>query len=168
MLLGVMLQRSNYELDTAGNGHEAVEMWENGEYDLILMDVQMPRMNGFEATAAIREKERSLGGHIPIIAMTAHALKEDEERCLNAGMDAYISKPIDFNACRRLIGETLKKWRLRLLQKSKSLFRPQGVLPSREWSQLARVLQEPRLLIKKYYTGYPLCITKIMIDLCGG
>jgi CheY-like chemotaxis protein len=109
MLLGVMLQRSNYELDTAGNGHEAVEMWENGEYDLILMDVQMPRMNGFEATAAIRDKERSLGGHIPIIAMTAHALKEDEERCLNVGMDAYISKPIDFNACRRLIGETLEK-----------------------------------------------------------
>jgi CheY-like chemotaxis protein len=108
-MLGVMLQRSNYELDTAGNGQEAVEMWENGEYDLILMDVQMPRMNGFEATGAIRDKERSLGGHIPIIAMTAHALKEDEERCLAAGMDAYISKPIDFNACRRLIGETLEK-----------------------------------------------------------
>ncbi|MDR3581161.1 MAG: chemotaxis protein CheB [Oryzomonas sp.] len=109
MILGVMLQRTNYELDTAGNGHEAVEMWENGEYDLILMDVQMPRMNGFEATGVIRGKERSLGGHIPIIAMTAHALKEDEERCLSAGMDAYISKPIDFNACQRLIGETLKK-----------------------------------------------------------
>jgi two-component system CheB/CheR fusion protein len=109
MILGVMLQRTNYELDTAGNGYEAVEMWENGEYDLILMDVQMPRMNGFEATGVIRGKERSLGGHVPIIAMTAHALKEDEERCLGAGMDAYISKPIDFNACQRLIRETLKK-----------------------------------------------------------
>jgi|GEM_PF-291311 len=108
-ILGVMLQRTNYEIDIAENGQKVVEMWETGEYDLILMDVQMPRMNGFEATGAIRGKERDRGGHIPIIAMTAHALKEDEERCLAAGMDAYISKPIDFNACRKLIGETLKK-----------------------------------------------------------
>lgn len=83
-------------------------MWENGKYDLILMDVQMPLMNGFEATAAIREKERSRGGHIPIVAMTAHALKEDEERCLDAGMDAYVSKPIDFQKTLLVIGETLK------------------------------------------------------------
>ena len=71
-------------------------MWEKGEYDLVLMDVQMPRLNGFEATSAIREKERVHGGHTPIVAMTAHARKEDEENCLAAGMDAYISKPIDF------------------------------------------------------------------------
>ncbi|GFE62850.1 PAS domain-containing protein [Geobacter sp. AOG2] len=108
-MLGVMLRRTNYEIDLAENGQKVVEMWEGGEYDLILMDVQMPYMNGFEATGAIRGKERSRGGHIPIIAMTAHALKEDEERCLAAGMDAYISKPIDFNACRELIRETLAK-----------------------------------------------------------
>ena len=104
-----MLQRSNYEIDIAEDGRKVVEMWEDGEYDLILMDVQMPRMTGFEATGAIRENERTRGGHIPIVAMTAHALKEDEERCLDAGMDAYVSKPIDFKVCLQVIGETLKK-----------------------------------------------------------
>ena len=68
----------------------------------------MPLLNGFEATGAIREKERDRGGHIPIIAMTAHALKEDEERCLAAGMDAYISKPIDFKKSLQVIGDILK------------------------------------------------------------
>jgi len=65
-------------------------------------------MNGFEATGAIREKERTRGGYTPIVAMTAHALKEDEDRCLDAGMDSYISKPIDFKKTLRVIGETLK------------------------------------------------------------
>ena len=73
------------------------------------MDVQMPRLNGFEATAAIREQERRRGGHIPIIAMTAHALKEDEERCLAAGMDAYISKPIDFKKTQQVIAEIIRQ-----------------------------------------------------------
>ena len=108
-VLGTMLQMAKYETDFAENGQNVVEMWENGKYDLILMDVQMPLLNGFEATAAIRERERNNGGHTPIIAMTAHALKEDEERCLNAGMDAYISKPIDLKECLGRIGETLKK-----------------------------------------------------------
>ena len=107
-VLRAMLQRSNYDLDFVENGQKTVEMWERGEYDLILMDVQMPRLNGFEATAVIREKECRRGGHIPIIAMTAHALKEDEERCLAAGMDAYISKPIDFQKSLLVIAETLK------------------------------------------------------------
>ena len=66
-------------------------MWENGNYGLMLMDVQMPLMNGFEATAAKREKEHTHSGHIPILAMTAHAFKEDKQRCLDADMDAYIS-----------------------------------------------------------------------------
>jgi len=107
-VLGKMFQRVNYEIAFAENGPKVVEMWESGKYDLILMDVQMPFMNGFEATAAIREKERAQGIHIPIIAMTAHASKADEERCLNAGMDAYISKPIDFKKCLILIDKTFK------------------------------------------------------------
>ena len=71
--------------------------------------VQMPLLNGFEATRAIREKERERGGHIPIIAMTANAGKEDEERCFDSGMDAFISKPIDFMKCLELIGQTIKQ-----------------------------------------------------------
>jgi CheY-like chemotaxis protein len=77
-----------------GDGRAAVEAVEKGSFDAILMDVQMPEMDGFEATAAIREKEKLTGAHIPIIAMTAHALKGDQQRCLEAGMDAYLSKPI--------------------------------------------------------------------------
>jgi len=108
-VLGLMLQRSNFEIDFAESGLEAVDIWEKGQFDLILMDVQMPGMNGFEATAAIREKERTRGGHTPIIAMTAHALKEDEERCFAAGMDSYISKPIDFRKSLQLIKELIRK-----------------------------------------------------------
>ena len=108
-VLGKMLHISGYQTEIAENGEEAVELWQRGGFDLILMDVQMPKLNGFEATAFLREQEASRGGHIPIIAMTAHASKEDEKRCLDAGMDAYISKPIDFNACRELIRETIKK-----------------------------------------------------------
>jgi signal transduction histidine kinase/PAS domain-containing protein/ActR/RegA family two-component response regulator len=107
-VLGKMLKLSGYETDFAENGQLVVEMWEKGQYDLILMDVQMPLMNGFEATDAIREKERTRGGHIPIVAMTAHALKKDEEKCLDGGMDAYISKPIDFKNTLQVIRETLK------------------------------------------------------------
>ena len=64
-------------------------------FDLILMDVQMPDMDGFEATGIIREREKSSGAHLPIVAMTANAMKGDKERCLAAGMDGYVSKPID-------------------------------------------------------------------------
>ena len=88
---------------------KAVEMWEKGDYELVLMDVQMPRLNGFEATRVIREKERVRGGHTPIVAVTAHARKEDEERCLGAGMDAFISKPIDFKSALLVIGEIIKR-----------------------------------------------------------
>ncbi len=106
-LLEVMLTRSNYDLDAAEDGQKALEMWEKGNYDLVLMDVQMPRLSGFEATVAIREKERTCGGRIPIIALTAHALKEDEERCIASGMDAYLSKPIDFRSCLELISQVI-------------------------------------------------------------
>jgi len=92
----VMLQRADFEVAVAEDGLKGVEMWEGGGYDLVLMDVQMPRMNGFEATRAIREMEERRGGHTPIVAVTAYALKQDEEQCLAAGMDAYISKPVDF------------------------------------------------------------------------
>jgi PAS domain S-box-containing protein len=89
-----LLEKRGYSVIVAGNGEEAVNAFENNQFDVVLMDIQMPGMNGFEATAAIRAKEKLTGGHVPIIAMTAHALKGDQERCLSAGMDGYISKPI--------------------------------------------------------------------------
>jgi PAS domain S-box-containing protein len=89
-----LLEKRGYSVIVAGNGLEAVEAFENNQFDVVLMDIQMPEMDGFEATAAIRAKEKLTGGHVPIIAMTAHALKGDQERCISAGMDGYVSKPI--------------------------------------------------------------------------
>ena len=106
-ILGVLLSRYNYRVDFANTGKMAVELWQKREYDLVLMDVQMPLLNGFQATSAIRELERERGSHTPIVAMTAHALKEDEQRCLAAGMDAYISKPIDFMQALQVISSVL-------------------------------------------------------------
>lgn len=106
-VLGTMLTRLRYQVDFAEDGGKVVEMWRQGGYDLILMDVQMPRMDGFQATRAIRDQER--GERIPIIAMTAHAMKEDEKRCIAAGMDGYISKPIDFRECLEKVKELTGK-----------------------------------------------------------
>lgn len=108
-VIGMMLKHANFDHEIAENGLQAVEMWEKGDYDLILMDVQMPGQDGFAATGAIRERERERGGHTLIVAMTAHAFPEDEKRCLAAGMDAYIPKPIDLQKCIEIINELIGK-----------------------------------------------------------
>jgi signal transduction histidine kinase/DNA-binding response OmpR family regulator len=89
-----MLERRGYDVTVAGDGVEALLAVERERFDLILMDVQMPRMDGFETAAAIRAREKEPEDHLPIVAMTAHAMKGDRERCLAAGMDGYLSKPI--------------------------------------------------------------------------
>jgi len=89
-----LLEKRGHRVAVATNGREALDALENESYDLVFMDVQMPEIDGIEATVAIREREKANGNHQPIIALTAHAMKGDEERCLNAGMDGYLSKPI--------------------------------------------------------------------------
>jgi CheY-like chemotaxis protein len=89
-----LLEKWGYQVKVANNGSEAVNLLDTESFDLVLMDVEMPGMDGLEATAAIRNKEKVTGAHIPIVAMTAHSMLGDEERFLQAGMDAYISKPI--------------------------------------------------------------------------
>jgi PAS domain S-box-containing protein len=101
-----ILQKSGYRADAVGNGVEALKEMELIPYDLVLMDVQMPEMDGLEATRQIRRKEGASGPRIPIIAMTAHALKGDREKCLQAGMDDYLTKPIQTEK----LTEMLARW----------------------------------------------------------
>ena len=102
-----MLNRWGHSVEIANNGQEAIEMLESPdrEFDLILMDVLMPVMDGLEATRIIRQREQDSGEHIPIVAITAQAMKGDRERCLEAGMDDYLSKPIRRRELQHLIEE---------------------------------------------------------------
>ncbi|MGH9455415.1 MAG: response regulator, partial [Terriglobia bacterium] len=89
-----LIEKRGHTVVVAENGREALAALEKQTFDLVLMDVQMPEMDGFEATAAIRKLDDLRGTHLPVIAMTAHAMKGDRERCLAAGMDGYITKPV--------------------------------------------------------------------------
>ena len=101
-----LLERWGHQVTVAQNGREAVAACALGGFDLVLMDVEMPHMDGLQATAAIREHERDTRRHVPIIAMTAHAMQGDRERCLAAGMDGYIPKPIR----KQQLQETLQRF----------------------------------------------------------
>ena len=92
-----LLERSGHTVSVVSNGKDAVEAFDPQAFDLVLMDVHMPEMDGFEATARIRQKEAETQTHIPIVALTASAMKGDREKCLEAGMDDYISKPIQID-----------------------------------------------------------------------
>ena len=93
-LIARLLEKRGHSVELVANGREAVAALEKGKFDLVLMDVQMPEMDGFEATHVIREKEKGNGFHQTVIALTAHAMKGDREKCVSAGMDGYLSKPI--------------------------------------------------------------------------
>jgi PAS domain S-box-containing protein len=98
-----LLEKEGHVVVVANHGREALELLDEQPFDLVLMDVQMPEMSGLEAATLIRQKERDTGRHVPIVALTAHALKGDQERCLEAGMDAYITKPLQTNELLRTI-----------------------------------------------------------------
>jgi len=103
---GIMLEAMGISLAVASDGREALRRFEEEAFALIFMDCQMPEMDGFTATARIRDRESALGGHVPIIAMTAHAMEGDREACLSAGMDDYLSKPLT----RTALHAALAKW----------------------------------------------------------
>src|SRR5690606_2364247 len=89
-----ILERRGHRCTPAADGSEAIDACARETFDIVLMDVQMPGCDGFTATRAIREREQRTGSHVPIVALTAHALRGDREKCLAAGMDAYLAKPI--------------------------------------------------------------------------
>lgn len=105
-LIGLILDSADCHLFMAENGRKALEILERNQVDLILMDLEMPEMNGFEATARIRAKETETGAHIPILAMTGYVLENGREKCMNAGMDDFLVKPFNIsdllNAIQRL------------------------------------------------------------------
>jgi signal transduction histidine kinase/DNA-binding response OmpR family regulator len=107
-----LLEKRGYAVTVAPDGQTAVEAFQTGGFELVLMDIQMPGMDGFQATAAIRESEKLSGGHIPIVAMTAHALVGDQERCFASGMDGYVTKPIRtselFATIERMLADKLR------------------------------------------------------------
>jgi CheY-like chemotaxis protein len=106
-----LLEKEGHDVTIAGNGQQAVDAWSRAEastpFDLILMDVQMPVQDGFQTTAAIRQVEKSSGRHVTIVAMTAHAMQGDRERCLAAGMDGYLPKPPALKDLRAILAKSV-------------------------------------------------------------
>lgn len=102
-LVYLHLNRLGFSIDIASNGVEAIERYKAQPYDFILMDLMMPLMNGFEATHCIRQIEKETGKHTPIIGLTANTFDADREKCLNRGMDEYLSKPFDVNSFYRVL-----------------------------------------------------------------
>ena len=103
-----MLKKKDLDIIIAENGDEAIRFYDKFSFDLIIMDINMPIIDGYDATLMIRDKEAESGKHTPIIAMTAYALTGDEERIIAAGVDDYISKPINFNKFSELLDKYLE------------------------------------------------------------
>ena len=102
-----LLEQDGHQVTLAQNGKDAISLLKQSAFDLVLMDVQMPEMDGLTAAAAIRKQEEVTRLHVPIIALTAHATKEDFDKCLRAGMDAYVAKPVSSRNLRQTIHDVL-------------------------------------------------------------
>jgi CheY-like chemotaxis protein len=111
-IIEALLTRRGQTTVVVSNGREAIDAWRREPFDAIFMDVQMPEMDGFEATAAIRAAERGTETHIPIVAMTAHAMSGDRERCLAAGMDEYVAKPISVKEIDRILVQIAHSYKI--------------------------------------------------------
>ncbi len=156
----------------ANNGKEALDIFEKQSFDLILMDVQMPEMGGFEATEAIRKKEKESGAHTPIIAMTAHAMKGDREHCLRAGMDGYVSKPIN----REELFKAIEDCRLRIADlntrtdnKNSEIRNPKSTIDFK--SALARVDGDEELfkeMVELFLDDYPKRLSEMLDAISKG
>jgi two-component system sensor histidine kinase/response regulator len=107
VVASTLLERHGHEVVVADNGRVALDALDEAEFDVVLMDVQMPEMDGYAATAAIRQREEGTGRHLPIVALTANALQGDRERCLQAGMDGYVSKPFHVHSLLREMARAL-------------------------------------------------------------
>jgi len=116
-LTSTILTDKGHKVQTAGNGQEALQRIEQEQFDLVLMDCQMPVMDGFEATERIRQRDEARGEYTPIIALTAFAMKGDRERCLKSGMDEYLSKPIPVNSLISIIAVVLEKTAQRVIKR---------------------------------------------------
>lgn len=140
-----LLEKRNHTVIVTGNGKEALETLKKENFDLVLMDIQMPEMDGFEATSILREQEKSTGKHQPVVAMTALAMNGDRERCISAGLDGYISKPIH----PRELDEVLDRY---VTQKQGSCF-PQELISERNNSvdiaQLLERIDDDRALLEE-------------------
>ena len=97
-----LLEKQGIEVSVAGDGRQAVDMYESGAFDLVLLDILMPEKDGFEVAEDIREHEKASDGHIPVIALTAYSLMAVYDKCRSAGMNGYLSKPVANSALRRL------------------------------------------------------------------
>ena len=120
-----ILTKKGHTLAVANNGLEALLLLERQSFDIVLMDVQMPEMDGFTAAKQIREKEKSTGLHLPIVAMTAYAMKGDRERCIAAGMDEYVSKPINAERVAAAMSNALRGARTSAIEEGKSTREPE-------------------------------------------
>jgi CheY-like chemotaxis protein len=137
-----LLEKWGHTVLVAANGRKALEAIERNNFDLVIMDVQMPEMNGLEASRQIRAQEKGTGAHLPIIAMTAHAMKGDREQCLAAGMDAYVTKPIDPDLLFRTIEGAASDKVVPIRKAGAGSFDPDGLLrrAGGDWSLAREVI----------------------------
>jgi CheY-like chemotaxis protein/HPt (histidine-containing phosphotransfer) domain-containing protein len=163
-----IFQKLGHKVKVVNNGREALSAVQVRPFDLVAMDVHMPEMDGLDATIAIRDLERKTGTHIPIIAMTAHAMKGDRERCLAAGMDGYVSKPIRSLALAKAISEVMSRRRAgkepaRIVNQTDSAINEAALLEGVDGNR--RLL---RKLVKLFLADYPLHLAQIKDALRDG